>query len=288
MFIVKQTTALPDIDFGRIRPYRGTRHGGFEELSVQLFRSNVADAIELTRVEGAGGDGGVEAFVVLPSGEEIGLQAKFFDRLDSKQWQQISKSVTSAFENHPNLAEYRVAVPLDRTPAQKKKWDSLVKQWQDLAKKTGLRQEIKFVWWGASEFHDFLTAQTHNAKLFYWFGSRQFSDEWLDGQNQSAIADLDCRYTPKRHVRTEPEELLEAFSLTDKFVGDYYRNVKVLFDAGRKLDETIKSDKLRQAAVVECEAFTVAFRKSDGGFGSGKIVPHFKPVFECLKAHLSN
>ena len=116
-----------------------------------------------------------------------------------------------SLNNRPNISEYRVTVPLDRTPAQKKKWDALVKQWQSATTKKGLLQKIRFVWWGASEFSHFLTTPTHNAKLLYWFGCRQFSDEWLDGQNQSAIADLDCRYTPKRHVRTEPEELLEAF-----------------------------------------------------------------------------
>src|SRR6266498_351091 len=139
---------LPEIDFERIRPHRGTRHGGFEELSVQLLRSDVAGAVELTRVEGAGGDGGVEAFVVLSGGGEIGLQAKFFNRLGAKQWQQISKSVSSAFDNHRDLLEYRVAVPLDRTPGQKKKWDLLVKQWRTLATTKGLRRKIKFVWCG--------------------------------------------------------------------------------------------------------------------------------------------
>ena len=279
---MNHTTVLQDIDFQRIRPQRGTRHGGFEELSVQLFRSAFADGNEITRVEGAGGDGGVEAFVVLASGAEIGLQAKFFDRLDSKQWAQISKSVASVFENHPNLAEYRVAVPLDRTQAQKKKWDLLAKQWQHLARDKGLRQKIKFVWWGASEFRDFLTIPFNNAKLLYWFGCQQFSNEWLDAQNQSAIADLDCRYTPKRHVRTEAEDLLEAFFLTDKFVSDYYRNVKVMFDAGRKFDEAIQSVKLRQEVSIECDMFANAFRKSVGYFGNGIIIPNFKPIIECL------
>jgi hypothetical protein len=131
---------MPEIDFSKIRPHRGTKHGGFEELSVQLFRSSVTDAVEFTRVEGAGGDGGVEAFVTMVNSKKIGLQAKYFDRLDTKQWRQISESITSAFENHPNLIEYRVAVPLDRTPGQKSKWDSLTKQWKALALKNVRRR----------------------------------------------------------------------------------------------------------------------------------------------------
>ena len=273
---------LPDINFQNIRPYKGTRHGGFEELSVQLFRSTISNTVELTRVDGAGGDGGVEAFIVLSNGGEIGLQAKYFDRLQKKQWQQISKSVNSAFDNHHNLLEYRVAVPLDRTPAQKKKWDALVKQWQMLAKKKGLRRTIKFVWWGASNFNDFLTTSCHGSKLLYWFGCRQFSDEWLDRQNQSAIADLDCRYTPKRHIRTDSEELLDAFSLTEKFADDYYRHVKDLFNAGYRLNESANSGKLKQAAPNEYALFTTAIQKTSSGFGNGRSIPQF----DSLRASL--
>ncbi len=273
---------FPEIDFGKIRPHRGSRQGGFEELSVQVLRSNVVDAVELTRVEGAGGDGGVEAFVVLSGGGEIGLQAKFFNSLGPKQWQQISKSVNSAFDNHRDLLEYRVAVPLDRTPAQKKKWDLLVNQWQAFATKKGLRPKVKFVWWGASEFRDFLTTPSHGAKLLYWFGCRQFSDDWLDRQNQSAIADLDCRYTPKRHVRTDSEDLLDAFSLTEQFVGNYYGHVKALFEAGRKLNESASAEKLKHAAQTECALFSAAIQKTSSGFGNGRSVPPFDAVRASL------
>ncbi len=111
---------LPDIDFSKIRPHHKTQHGGFEELSVQLFRSSLDDFVEFTRVEGAGGDEGVEAFAVLEDGEEIGLQAKYFDKLGATQWRQINKSVEAALEHHPALVEFRVAVPLNRTPANTK------------------------------------------------------------------------------------------------------------------------------------------------------------------------
>lgn len=109
---VKRVTTLSgDIDFHNIRSYRGTRHGGFEESSVQLFRAQLMDT-DVIRVNGVGGDGGVEAFAVLPNGCEAGLQAKFFDRLDQKQWKQISRSVTSALDIHLALTEYYIAVPL--------------------------------------------------------------------------------------------------------------------------------------------------------------------------------
>ena len=51
------------IDFGEIRPYEGDRRTGFEGA----FR----------RIEGAGGDGGVEGYFPRPSGSKIGYQAKY-------------------------------------------------------------------------------------------------------------------------------------------------------------------------------------------------------------------
>ena len=271
-------TLSPEIDFVAIRPCRGTRHGGFEELSVQLLRSGFSDEVEVVRVEGAGGDGGVEAFVVLPGGGEIGLQAKFFSSLGAKQWEQISQSVISALDTRHALAEYRVAVPLDRTPTQKKKWDALVIQWQTLAKKKGFRRRIRFVWWGASELRDFLTTPAHGAKLHYWFGCRQYSEDWLSRHTQAAIADLDCRYTPAHHVRTRSEALVDAFSLTESFIAEFYQHVKAVFDAGRKLNESVGAEKLKDAAPADWESFTAVVQTASGKFGSGKQLPSFHTI----------
>jgi hypothetical protein len=265
--------SLPDIDFLKIRPHHKSRHGGFEELSVQLFRSNLVHFAEFTRVEGAGGDEGVEAFVVLKDGKKIGIQAKYFDKLGGSQWRQIGKSVEAALEHHPAIVEYRVAVPLNRSPTNKKKWDALIERWQESKKQKGIRHRIRFVWLGASELEDLLTTPAQRDKLLYWFGCRQFSDEWLDQRNESTIANLDCRYTPKHHVRTESEALLDAFALTDPFVRNFYRWVKTVFDAGRKLIEKINSEQFPKEARSECETLLATLREEKGGFGDGKKIP---------------
>ena len=53
---------LPPISFRAIRPFRGTQHGGFEELCVSLFREESDEPFSIIRIEGSGGDGGVEAY----------------------------------------------------------------------------------------------------------------------------------------------------------------------------------------------------------------------------------
>lgn len=271
---------LPEIDFRRIRTHQGTQHGGFEELCVQLFRSRLTDEAEFTRVEGAGGDGGVEAIAKLRKGTEVGLQAKYFDKLDSKRWRQIDQSIRAALRNYPALVEYHVAVPLDRTPAQRKTWAEHVERWQKIKRKP--RRAVCFKWLGRSEIEDALTTREHRDKLLYWFGCRQFSAEWMDRHNAAAIQDLDCRYTPKCHVRTESEKLLDAFALNPEFIAEYYRTVGRVFTAGRELvEQHSRDERLQRFAAGECVEYESALQKSKGEFGDGKNLPRFKAVLEA-------
>lgn len=53
-------------------------------------------------VNGAGGAGGVESYAVLVTGEEIGVQAKWFpDSIVASQFNQIKDSILTALEVHP-------------------------------------------------------------------------------------------------------------------------------------------------------------------------------------------
>ena len=72
-----------DPDFTRIRPLHGDRRHGFEEFCVQLARRHDAPAgSRFVRIEGAGGDGGVECYWELVGGTKWGYQSKLLDRLD--------------------------------------------------------------------------------------------------------------------------------------------------------------------------------------------------------------
>ena len=103
----------PDIDFKSIRSLNGSKREGFEELCTQLFRGETKGRGTYYRIDGSGGDGGVEAYRVDGSGTKVAVQAKYFPKLEKDQWRQLSKSVLSAQENHPELVEYLVMVPLD-------------------------------------------------------------------------------------------------------------------------------------------------------------------------------
>ncbi|WP_446008447.1 hypothetical protein [Candidatus Electrothrix sp.] len=67
------------IDFSKIHGFQSGQRLSFEELVCQLARREEypADA-EFRRVEGAGGDGGVEAYWKKADGRKTGYQAKYF------------------------------------------------------------------------------------------------------------------------------------------------------------------------------------------------------------------
>lgn len=200
---------VPEIRFTDIRTSDGSQRGGFEELCFQLFNAEFATVGEVSRVEGKGGDEGYEAVCRCKDGTITGLQAKFFEELRTTQWRQIEKSIRAARAAEPRLREYVVCVPLNLNPSQRRFW-------QKLQKRHGKR--LKLIWWGESLLRTMLTRQEHSARLRYWFGCRNFTAEWLASVNARARADLDCRYTPERHITTDAERMLRGFVLSKEFL----------------------------------------------------------------------
>ncbi|CAM2856623.1 NACHT domain-containing protein [Rariglobus hedericola] len=223
--------ASAPIDYQLIRPVKGTRHSGFEELCVSLFREEMGNPQSMIRIDGAGGDGGVEAYFVDTSKKTVGLQAKFFPQLRDPQWKQIAESIQRARENHPTLKVYYVAVPLDLNPSTAKKWKAL----QNAAR--GKRPSLQLIWWGASELTGMLTVSRHAGRAAYWFGCPQFDEKWLSARNQEARNALDTRYTPKQHVRVQVQDVLSALARDPRHITRFYQQAREVWKAMRKATE---------------------------------------------------
>src|SRR6266404_4681643 len=117
------------MNFNEIRGYSGGQRQAFEELVCQLARREpMPPGAGFRRIEGSGGDGGVEAYWVLPDGSKVGYQAKFFTRTRDINWRQIDKSVEQALQIHSTLKEYIIALPCDLNGSarvSRKGWDRL-------------------------------------------------------------------------------------------------------------------------------------------------------------------
>jgi hypothetical protein len=197
------------IDFREIRPYEGDKHKGFEELICQLARrENYHKTGEFRRVEGAGGDGGIEGYWLLEDGTEHGYQAKYFLATKDIDWSQIDKSVKAALEQHPRLTQYTIAIACDLTDRSGKvgkgktgweHWATHKSTWEQWVCAKGMA--VEFLPWTKSELMDRLVASPANRGLvLFWFNVRLFEAAWFQNLFERAKADLGERFQPEDHV----------------------------------------------------------------------------------------
>ncbi|WIK39824.1 ATP-binding protein [Pseudomonas aeruginosa] len=205
------------MDYARIRGKDSGKHLAFEELVCQLARREpqVAGA-EFRRVNGSGGDGGIEAYWVLPGGAEIGYQAKYYLKSSEINWANLDDSVRQALKTHPNLTAYIVALPCDLTDrtgkqvngktgwdnwtARKAKWEALVPE----------GRYVKFVPWTAFELNDRLIQPSAEGLRRYWFGDVEFSAQWFADNLEIAVTSLEERYHSDDHVEVSSERLFKV------------------------------------------------------------------------------
>lgn len=206
-----------DLDWKAIRPLHGDKAKGFQELCVQLARTESPANAEFTPKGNP--DAGVECYCILDDGSEWGWQTKYFDTLGQSQWSQIDRSVKRALTKHPSLRRYFICVPLDRPDARIRgqksalqRWHEHVKKWQDWS--IDLSMDVEFVWWGSSELLDILAQTKHIGRVYFWFDRRGFDQDWFQDRLKEAIEDAGPRYTPELHVNLPIAQELEAFGRT--------------------------------------------------------------------------
>lgn len=261
------TATSASIDYRSIRPVKGTRHGGFEELCVSLFREEMGKPESMIRIDGAGGDGGVEAYLETAPNRTIGLQAKYFDQLREKQWKQIADSIHQARRNHPSLKAYYVAVPVDLNLHTVKKWEALQKS----ARRQ--RPSLQLIWWGASELTGMLATSRHAGRATYWFGSPQFDENWLAERNREARSALDTRYTPKHHVRVAVQDVLSALAREPRHLDRYYEQAREVWKAMRKATEYPPPQDAADALGAPFKALVKATEDNLPKLGDGASLP---------------
>jgi hypothetical protein len=208
---------MDTIDFSKIRGLSDGQRYSFEELVCQLARrESVVAGSSFRRVEGSGGDGGVEGYWLLPDGSKYGYQAKYFTRAKDIDWAQIDDSVYEALKNHPSLTRYVIAIPCDLTDRSGatgkgrtgwQHWEAHKRKW--LARSRRRHPRIDFLAWTAFELRNLLVAPSADGLRRYWFGNEEFSAAWFARHVSAAIAALDERYHPEDHVNVATERLFE-------------------------------------------------------------------------------
>lgn len=215
---------LPDIDFTRIRSGgpAGQREG-FEQFVAELAAEDPpADGATFVRIDGAGGDGGVECFWTLPDGSEEGWQAKYWTGRDQVDKGQLDNSVKVALEIHPRLTHYKVSIPVDPSGPTAREGKSLLEKingdddedgwldgWHQMAADRDMEVTFEVVW-----RTDLITRLQRlpgsDVRTRYWFDVTVLADRWWQERLDEAIASSRPRYTPELSIRVRTSTALDA------------------------------------------------------------------------------
>jgi len=211
---IKVEQASVDIDFSKIQTHSGSQQGGFEELVCQLAHlERPDDADYFFRKHGAGGDAGIECYWRMKDGSEHAWQAKYFlGRVKPSHWQQITDSIKSALDKHPNLTKYYICLPQDRTDVRRNgrrgskgntmrdSWNERVQQWKNLA--ASKEMDVEFEYWGKHEICMRLQKDDPNysGRRLYWFGEPVFRKENFRRIAKKSRVSLGSRFTPELNL----------------------------------------------------------------------------------------
>jgi hypothetical protein len=254
-----------EINFQNIRPYGSGKTDAFEELCCQIFhrlsdnsKSNfqIPQDSEFQRFRGAGGDGGVEALWILPNGDKWGLQCKYFDKLETSQFNQMKKSLTAAVENHPELTRYIYCIPFDPTgkkaggktgKSQTEKLEEWKKEQLTELKSQNVNLSIEF--WTESILRNYLLAVDLEGGLRrYWFDIEIMTTDCLQKRLNEVEVQAGKRYSPKLSVTVPAFDALEAFTCQDswkskvnKYLEEFNKNIKRWSSHVKNADELLEN-----------------------------------------------
>lgn len=221
----------------------------FEMLCNQLFENwckekYTDDLVYFSFVNGAGGDGGVEAYAVLSNNSIIGVQAKWFpSSISSSQINQIKKSINTALKIRPEIKKYIVCVPRDLASITAKGNDSEEDRWNKLIQEvTNQFPDLSIELWNDTKITSELQKPNNAGICRFWFEKSEISKETLAFVFEKAKKSwLHTKYEPDLNVEGDIDDYLNIY------LGDIESNRKSI-----EIFETI---------ISLCEKFSIAARE---------------------------
>lgn len=187
-------------------------NNAFEAMCNQLFNiwcKEVSDDnyVSFRVINGAGGDGGVEAYAVKESGKIAAVQAKWFpDSMQVSQINQVKKSIITALTVRPNIDVYIVCVPRDlgsmkrgkggkiSLNTEQNRWDKLLEDMESSY------DGLKVILWNESYLLELLQRESARGVERYWFSNSELSLKAIKGTfTKQQQGWLHNRYIPNLH-----------------------------------------------------------------------------------------
>lgn len=184
------------MNWNKFLTYGDSQQNAFETLCNQIFERYLKTtyAKDLTKfrvINGAGGDGGIEAYGLMTSDKIIAIQSKWFrDVLKDAEFAQIKKSITTAKVLRPHIQEYIICIPHDvsslkygrgKMGAGKKPVDNFEEKAIDTftIEIQILYPDLKITWWLEKDIEfELMTAGNEGIHKF-WFDQEVISLTYL-------------------------------------------------------------------------------------------------------------
>lgn len=236
------------MNWQHFQTYNEASTRAFEAMCNQLFelwinRKYGKTTKSFVVVNGSGGDGGVESYATLVTGEEIGVQAKWFpNSITASQFNQIEKSIITALEVHSKLIKYIVCIPRDLSNSKKGEDGKIVQnteysRWNKII--TDIKNEhpnIDIILWGDHILETQLQYVDAVGVRRYWFEKEELTKEALqysfDKQKNGWLAQ---RYIPVLHNQGKMHKEISSFLGENEEVLSLLENLKYIEKNLRKL-----------------------------------------------------
>ncbi|MFD0690930.1 hypothetical protein [Actinomadura fibrosa] len=237
---------IPDIEFTRIRSLGpGGQRDGYEQfICQQVAQEPPATKARFVSLHGAGGDGGVECYWMLPDGTEHGWQAKYWTTHTDVNKAQLDGSVEAALDQHPNLTKYTIAIPADPTGRTGGRGKSLLEKinnaggwlegWKSMATMRGMTVEFEFEW-ATNILTRLERLDPTGIQRRYWFDADVLAAQWWEDRLEEAIAAARPRYMPEVNVEVPAARSIAALCSDDEWWAVVTDQIDEVNDSARRV-----------------------------------------------------
>ena len=235
--------------------YGDSPQNAFEILCNQLFerylrRNYKENLVKFRVINGAGGDGGIEAYGELNTGNIIAVQSKWFPTtMQASQINQIKISITTALGIRPNITEYIICIPRNIASKKRGKEGKISKNTEeDKANKLEsdikeLFGNLKITWWQSEAILTELQLAGNEGIQRYWFDRETIDFSLLTQQFQFQKTNswLKERYVPVLHAKGVIQEEINKLLFVKKYRLELISKVREIQVKVRKTSKLLKS-----------------------------------------------
>ena len=220
------------MEIKNIKTYNSAPEKVFETLCSQLFENwlhrEFTDIKHFSIVNGAGGDGGVEAYAIRENKSVIGLQAKWFtSTIMNSQITQISDSIITAKTVRPELNTYIVCIPRETNSKKKGRNNNINSNTEEerlnsLIKKINHQfKDLDIIFWKENRLISELRNSENDGLVKLLFDKEELSFETLitrfDLAKSSWLLD---RYFPDLHNQDGISKVIDEILVSEKYLKD--------------------------------------------------------------------